>query len=354
MVDTSIKSRPYRDGDEEGINDLFNRVFGKNRTIEQWRWKYIENPAVGDPSQWIMLLDRGGEIVGHYASMPVDMICGGEVVKACQPVDTMIDPGAKVGIKMLRDMFREGVALAAQEARFGFGFPNEVAYKVGKKLLGYKDLGRMEQFWRRLSLKGAVKRRMPRLPGSLVNSAHRLSKAFYSATLSTGGHTIEEAGGFGEATLPALDRLWDEVKETLRISAIRNGRYLHWRYSDRGYIILTARDGEDVTGYVVLKMSDSGEEKVGFVIDFLSKEETAEFLLKSALRYFVERDAEFCLCAVVPGSPMAPYLEEAGFEGGKGFDSFPIVYVGRSSEEENDFQMNLSNWHLTYGDTDGF
>ncbi len=353
MVKPEITRRPYRDGDEAGINELFNKVFGLQRPLEEWRWKYIENPAVTHPSEWIMVLEKEGAIVGHYGSMPVQMFCDGSVVTACQPVDTIIDPAAKVGIKSLRDLFKEGVERAARHASFGFGFPNKAAYKVGKRLLGYKDLGRMEPFYKRLSLRSALQRRLPAVPSPLFWPAHKLSQVYYSPSITTGKYTVEEAGEFSES----FDKLWHELKETFHISAIRDSAYLNWRYKGRGYTIFIVRQGDEVMGYAVLKMNDAAEQggqKVGFIIDMLSRQETAGLVLKRVIKFFIERDADYCLSAVSTGSPVAGHLRDAGFEEDKGFETFPIVYVGRTKEDENDFLMNLQNWHLTYGDTDGY
>lgn len=350
MVKPEITRRPYREGDETGINELFNRVFSLQRPIEEWRWKFVENPAVTDPAHWIMVLEKENSIVGHYASLPVDMLCGGSIVKGCQPVDTIIDPAAKVGIKMLRDLYREGVERAARQASFGFGFPNEAAYKVGKRLLGYKDLGVMEPLYKRLSMRVALKRRLPAVPSPLAWPVHKLSQRLYSPSISTGRYTISEEGGFGSS----MDKLWDDMKGEFQIAALRDSKYLNWRYRGRGYTIFIARHGEEVTGYIVLKLSSSGEEKVGYIIDVFSKEETAGLLIKGALKFFIENDADYCLSAVVGKSRTAGYLREAGFSRNDGFDSFPIVYVGRTEEEENDFLMNIANWHLAYGDTDGY
>jgi hypothetical protein len=32
--------RLYRPGDEIAINDAFNRIFDRQRSIEEWAWKY--------------------------------------------------------------------------------------------------------------------------------------------------------------------------------------------------------------------------------------------------------------------------------------------------------------------------
>lgn len=38
--------RDYKKGDEEGITDLFESVFGKVMTVEQWRWKYLRSNKI--------------------------------------------------------------------------------------------------------------------------------------------------------------------------------------------------------------------------------------------------------------------------------------------------------------------
>ena len=55
-----VTCRPYRAGDEVAINDGFNRVFGLQRSLAEWWWKFAPDTT----APWIMLaFDEEGRIV---------------------------------------------------------------------------------------------------------------------------------------------------------------------------------------------------------------------------------------------------------------------------------------------------
>jgi len=63
-----MEYREYHPGDEKGLNDLYNEVFSRQRTIDQWKWLYRDAPA--GPSK-IVLIENDDEVVGHEAMIPL-------------------------------------------------------------------------------------------------------------------------------------------------------------------------------------------------------------------------------------------------------------------------------------------
>jgi hypothetical protein len=61
--------RAYREGDEEGILQLFKTSFHVERSRERWRWEYRENPY-GD-LRITEAFAPDGSLVAHYAGYPV-------------------------------------------------------------------------------------------------------------------------------------------------------------------------------------------------------------------------------------------------------------------------------------------
>ena len=43
----NIIIRRYKEGEEKEINDLFNQIFNEKRPIEEWYWKFRDNPLSG-------------------------------------------------------------------------------------------------------------------------------------------------------------------------------------------------------------------------------------------------------------------------------------------------------------------
>ena len=50
---TSVDARPWKDGDEKAILELFQLSFGAPLSERYWRWRFLDNPsgsAVGSPA----------------------------------------------------------------------------------------------------------------------------------------------------------------------------------------------------------------------------------------------------------------------------------------------------------------
>ena len=82
--------RPYRPGDERGMNDLYNRVFGKRRSLRGWYMKY---QSYGPVSRFIAsVAEREGKIVGMYPALVSFFQVGDREVLFGLPVDVCVDP----------------------------------------------------------------------------------------------------------------------------------------------------------------------------------------------------------------------------------------------------------------------
>ncbi|MCF6156169.1 MAG: GNAT family N-acetyltransferase [Candidatus Brocadia sp.] len=349
MADTNIKARPYREGDEKSIIDLFNRVFDSSMTPEEWEWKYKKNPAITAPADWITVLEKDGRIVGHFASMPFEVKYKNKTVKSGQAIDTMLDPTEKMGIKFLYELYKYHLATNIKPL-FGFGFPNERAYLIGKKFLGYQNLGEFVQLFKRLSLRSAMKRRFPNIPSFMLNIIHRLSQMFFSLLIQEDNrYQTEEIYDFDDRA----NALWDRIKERFGITIIRNKDYLNWRYKDKGFKIFLAKQGTEIYGYIVLRVEVRNDATVGSIIDIFSREEATNALLARALKIFIAYDVDFSLCGLVKGDVMEKDLLVAGFRRHKDIKPLQIACVLINDEIDRNYIMEASNWHLSYGEVDG-
>jgi hypothetical protein len=67
--------RRYQLGDEQGINNLYNAVFGTDRSLAGWHWKYDDSPR--GATKLIYVLEDEGRIVGQYANLTLDAVYRG-------------------------------------------------------------------------------------------------------------------------------------------------------------------------------------------------------------------------------------------------------------------------------------
>lgn len=354
MADTPITIRPYQCGDEEVINKLFNRIFYKSRTVEEWNWKFRENPASKDPADWIVVAERDGRMIGHYTSLATEMKYGNSVVKTGQPVDTIIDPSAKAGMKLIGKLYDLHVKHNNGIALFGFGFPNEAAYMVGKRFLGYKDLGEMVQLFKRQGLRISLKRRFRWCPGWIIHLFHHISRVFYRFEIFIRGFdtctVVRAVTAFDER----VNRFWNSIKDRYKIMTVRNMSYLNWRYKSKQYRIFIGEKNAELTGYAVTKIENSGDARVGYIMDIFSRNDKIASLVAGCLRFFLEEDVDYILCGFLRQDPLCAQLKRMGFREHKEIKPIPVVVTPLTQEVDTEYLLNQKNWHLTYGDTDGF
>ena len=195
----AVVVRPYRAGDETAINEAFDAVFGLQRPLAEWAWKFQSEPE----GRWIYLAEDGaGRLLACYGALPVRFRLGELVVRAGQPVDVFSVPEAR----------RSGVFTRCYEEfirAFGnpgdlplmFGFPGGVHYGMGLKLLRYVAM-RPVPLWRR-----SVRAGWPSLLGRPAVTH-----------------------GFDRQT---SDALWSRAAGRYPFAAVRDATWLQRRYTAR-------------------------------------------------------------------------------------------------------------------------
>lgn len=230
--------RLYRPGDETALNEMFNEVFRTDRTLEAWRWKYIDNPA-GQGCIALGCLPEGA-MVAHYGGYPLWLVRNDNGKKTRQLAfhagDVLTRPEARaIGIgkssMLVRTtrVFQED--LARQDIPFYFGFNTDVARKFGQMFQNYRDGGAVG-YWR-------------------MEAARLERQTFLERTLSR-WQGWEVTPGLAEAN--AMDAFFQEVCDQYGWMIERGWQYLDWRYRtrpDREYLTLTLKKRGKVMGWGV-------------------------------------------------------------------------------------------------------
>ena len=379
LPDATWHLRRYREGDESGINDLFRIVFQRERSQEEWRWKFKEGPL--RDFRFIHLAQAGERIVGQLAAMVVRFQCQGREALAVQVVDNMIDPAFRGGFsksRMQRTLFSdcEGAIRAAGIA-LGFGFPNREAYRIGIRLLGYRDLGTVDVRSCPLSWVGRTRRllgdgRFARGVGRLQAAARSLLHG--SRTPLLAGALVRRATSFDES----FDRLWKRLSSSFAMAVVRDRQFLQWRYREKPgtrYTILTLEREGELLGYAVLAVrrssvsldrglpdSNRGSRRLhllprpprtGLVADILCLPlaGAVEELLRGSLRFFLEAGMDQAEC----WSPQGGRYEEAIRTFFPRTLPEPVRAVCKIYDPAIDERVatQISQWHITLGDSDG-
>ena len=277
MVEYDI--RPYRAGDEEGILDTFNVVFGQEdaafepRTIEEWRWAFADNPA----GNRIWVAEGDGAIVAQCAALPYRVHLDGREATITQGVDSMVHPEHRRGLRRpglfvatARPFFREFGGIGKDALHYGW--PVEPAWRIGKTFLGYEII--------------------------CTQTIHFRAPGPGSEALPSGTERLER---FDDD----VERLYDACRVDWGLSVVRDATYLNWRFVDNpryDYRILAVRDADELRGYAVFRTADSPRPDSGVLIDWLVRPDDLETatLLREAVLAQARADGAQAVVTVFP------------------------------------------------------
>ncbi|MEF9426871.1 MAG: GNAT family N-acetyltransferase [Candidatus Mariimomonas ferrooxydans] len=248
--DNNITIRMYREGDEAGIIKLFKEIFGREMTLDEWRWKYIESHP--QKIYISVAVHKEDGIIGHYGGICLPFLHNGKPVQGLAICDVMIHPKFRG-----RRLFKELVNLLPVESakdgiNIGYGFPNKDTLMKPALLLGLFE--KIEDV-----IEG---NKEVKLHNDLVRYSFKLFPLEYSDI--------------------RIDYLWESCKHSLYLAVVRDRRYLTWRYKNHplfSYEIwgLKKRFGRRLYGLAIVKK----EEDRVLIMDFLFAEGMFKPLFRS-------------------------------------------------------------------------
>lgn len=203
IVARDAEIRAYRRGDEHEIQRAFVEVFGVERPLNEWRWKF-EQPPRG--SRIVLAFDREGRLACQYAAIVLDVAWFGGTIGAGQIVDVL--SRARGGLGRRGGPFLRTVETFLDRERgagglsFIFGFPGE----------RHQRLGELGGLYNRTAPVARFECELGRRRGNPGAGGRRISEG-YDAT--------------------ALDLLWRRSAERYPAAALRDSRWFAWRYAAR-------------------------------------------------------------------------------------------------------------------------
>jgi hypothetical protein len=315
--------RRFRSGDETAINDGFNAVFGMNRSLEEWRWKFQDGPE----GRWIMLaVADDGSVCAHYGAVPVRMRVGEHSIRAGQPVDVFTRPAARRGLAAARTL---KATVDRFFAEFGhrdrlallFGFPGQRHLRLGLARLGYEQMPPLPV---RLWVRGTGRR------GSWLHR-HRVTRGFDRR---------------------AADELWSRAAGRYGAAVIRDGEWLERRYTRHpglDYLHLAATRGGTVHAWCVARIGAP----VTAVADLLWDGEDGRALaaLDRAVGEAAREAGAATLSMWLMGDPAAERtMSDLGWRAGPHPDG--LAMVARSFDPRIDPASLPGRVYVTMGDSD--
>lgn len=313
--------RPYRPGDEESINQGFNEVFGLQRGLDEWRWKF--RPELCDGSRIQLAANDCGEIVAQYASIGMRTQVFGKPLQAWQPVDLYCkrSSDAAHGRVFLKTAQRFYAAYDRPEQNcWFFGFPGERSTRLGLLRLNYGPPLPVP-IWRR----PAAGVRVP------WRRRHEVSE----------GMTPEEQ-----------DALWARCAARYPVAVVRDGQRLVQRYREKpggNYRYLAARRRGGVHAAAVLRQEENRVQIVDLLWDGDSRA-AVRALEAAAAQAAAEQGATELEFWMSGDAELAAALERGGWR----LTEHPHgLYLSvRSAGIGQDPALLTQRFYVTMGDTD--
>ncbi|WP_053218146.1 GNAT family N-acetyltransferase [Virgibacillus senegalensis] len=342
--------RFYQPADQAGIQQLFTRVFGKQRADSYWEWKYLHHPNPVNP--WILVYEKNNRIAGHIALWVSEAYIEGKIQLVGLRVDTMVDPqdrGEGIYQQLNQAMFIEATKSGI---KLLYGFPAPKARDLLLKHTPAREAGWMSRYvyiQNPFALAaGMTKFNLPvKRLGSLYKKITNRSKR-------------SPASGLRLETVTACDQqftdLADRLSATWPLMLRRNLSYLNWRYHqhpENDYVMIAAYNENTLVGYVVVKKERKrlkyASMEVGLIVDWLAIEDRTvwQVLLQAARDHL--RHCDLLQSWALPETVAASILASAGFKK----KDRPLALVVHSLQSGT-VGSSLDDWYLVMGDVDSF
>ncbi len=327
MSTQEILYRPFEPGDERAINETFNRVFGTERSLDEWLWKFPWRPD----GRSIMLAFAGDELLTQYAGLPVMFQLDGRVFEAAQIVDVFSTRAAR------RRFARKGVWVQTAERFFAhfaesgrhpvcFGFPGRRALRLGVLQLNYDEM-EFQKIVLLVRKAGRGRGRGRRLP-----------------------YRAQPARDWE----PLLDRLWNRVRGDYPVAAVRDAARALQRLAGRPGVryhrfLIVPRFSEEPVGFVAFRCDATACRWVDLLWDHdhPGAVETAAHLSRALAAIHGAAREELWLNGDPAGRAV---LEAIGFVREPHPDG--LVFGGRSFDPDIDIRPMEGRVYLTMADAD--
>lgn len=344
---------PYRPGDETAILDLFRREFGRERSLEHWRWKFLENPYGGP---FISLAWHRDErfLVGNQVLMPFPLTVAGRPVLGGHSLDLVVHHAFR----------RQGVfeqtalqAFATLERAGGavlVAFPNVSSYPGFVRTLHWRRILEPRLWVLRLGVRRKLERKLKAsLTAAVADAGFRtlasgpLGRRAAAARAAAPEFEVLHADRLPDGT----DALWERERQQVDLSLWKDRAYLAWRYErnpDHRFAFHCLVRGDKLEGLAVSTERDGVALVCELMVPSRSVVAGRRLVVETCLHHARARVDEVHFLGHDAG-----YFAEA-FEG---FSSRPApgnVFVGRALADEalTERMAEVDRWTLTYGDGD--
>lgn len=327
----NFEVRGYRAGDEVDILRLFAPSFHVERSLEHWRWKYLQNPW--GQAMITLARDPEGDLAAHYAGYPVPFVDARsgrfDEMVAVQVGDTMTDPRFRAKGRgfssLLGRCFRHHFASFCEErVAFNYGFNTGNIRRFNFRFIGGR-LAERVGYWRRSS------EPPPSTRGGLR------------------GYRSERTSDFDSR----FDRLFRAAAPFYGFLVERGERWLRWRYAacpdDPPFFTVEARRFGRLVGWGVFRRRRDQLLWVDALFHPKHLAAAAEVLRSALAEPEAEGATEIVAWFSAGPEPWIAELERLGFHREEEPNDLGLIYLGFLRPDAGDL---LAEVYYTMGDGD--
>jgi GNAT superfamily N-acetyltransferase len=283
-------------------------------------WFYDDNPR-GRAREFVAKC--GETVTGHVAGVPMAWKIGLEKMTGGLTVNAVTRPdfrGKGIYILLVEELCR---ACLDDGFKIMYGFANLNSYRGGAEHLGYRPLANIPLWIKPLDLPGIVGGRKLSPPlfwaaaARAANPVARAARALVRPPKTPRAPEIETIAEFG----PDFDAFWDEARSDYANILVRDRDFLNWRFvrqPTRRYMLLAARSGPRLLGYLVGTLASFEGLRWGLVVDLLVRNSAegrsaAAHLVSAFDRRVEERGAAIGGGLMFKHAPAASGLRRNGY-----------------------------------------
>jgi GNAT superfamily N-acetyltransferase len=322
------------------------------RRVALLEWIAFHNPMAGGEPTYFVATD-GDRLAGHLGRMPVRFNVGGSIERGYYVHDLYVHPESRqkgMGYFIASALYR-----AAEEASDAF------CCYLGMTALNLEILRR----------RGHLETQAPRYARALTAGAFgRLAPATLRSVAgpvlaATAGVldrlSVRRGRGVETAEVARFDSRFDElfrrIAPAVGISAYKSSAFLNWKYIDgpmkTAAVIAAHRDGE-LAGAVVL-VTPRAPASDGFVADIIAPPRSPaviQALCAAALARFRREGVGAVYCRSTDPR-YSPVLRRCLFLRSRQTEAVLVANLDKSPDVAERVARS-ENWHLSYGESDGF
>lgn len=323
-----LKIDIFHENNREDVFELFHRVHGKKMTNQFWDWRFNDNK---DGSiRYLMWNDD--KLIGNYVLHPISIKIGNTIEKVLFSMDTFTHPeyrGKGVFVKLANFSYKKAAELGY---RLIIGFPNKNSNKIFFEKLGWKNLGQIIEYNKKIMGKSQT-------PDKVRCRITKLSKLDYR-----------------------INKIWKTYEHERRFLVARTKDYLNWRFfqhpkqkflnqPETEYFFFLIEDNND-QAYFILK--NHANEK-GHIVEYFGmlNQRMIQAIISYAISFCVENKLKSL--SFWPNSMFNNKKEMAKIAAEYGFGlNITETYFGiKTLDDRIDNSIYDKNqWFINMGDSD--